>query len=227
MKVCVLFSGGKDSTFALFKALHAGHEVACLLTVKPENPDSFMFHSLNIELTELQAEAAELPLIIVPSKGEKEKEVLDLKQAILELKKSQKIEGVVAGAVASNYQKERVERICKQLKLELVALLWHKNQEKLLKEVLKEGFEVLITGVYAGGLNEKWVGRMLDEKALRELIALKEKFDFSLVGEGGEFETLVVNAPFFKKRLKIVESERHWDGVRGELKIKKAVLVEK
>ncbi len=227
MRVAVLFSGGKDSTYALYLAKKQNHQVISLVTIKPKNPDSYMYHSLNTDLTRQMAEAADLPLVIAETKGEKEKELKELKQVLADLKKQKKIEGVVAGAVASNYQKERLEKICKGLKLKLIVPLWHKNQEQLLKEILKEKFTVIVTGIYAGGLKEEWIGKELDKKNIEKLIQLSKKFRFSLIGEGGELETLVIDCPLFKKKLKIVDAEKKWDGMRGEFIINKVELARK
>lgn len=227
MKLAALFSGGKDSTLALFKAFQAGHEIVSLLTMNPQNLDSFMFHSLNIELAELQAIAMQVPLIIAETKGEKEKELSDLKQVLFELRKQEKIQGVVAGSIASNYQHSRIKKICKELKLKVFAPLWQEDQQKLLEELLHEKFQVMITGVYAAGLNEQWIGRELTAESIEELMALSKKFGFLPVGEGGEFESLVIDCPLFKKKIKILEAEKFWNGIRGELRIKKAELAAK
>lgn len=227
MRAVALFSGGKDSTYSLFLAKKQGNEIASLVTIKSKNPASYMYHSLNIDFVGEQAEAMDLPLIISYTEGEKEKELNELKEVLKDLKEQVGIEGVVAGAVASNYQKKRVEKICRALGLKLIAPLWHKNQEELLKGLIKENFKVIIAGVYAGGLGEEWLGRELDKENVNKLIEVSKKYGFSLIGEGGELETFVTDCPLFKKKIKIAESEKSWDGVRGELRIKKVELVEK
>jgi len=227
MKLAALFSGGKDSVYALLKAIEAGHSIERLVTVRSTNRDSYMYHLPNIALTELSAEALGMPLVIGETAEEKEKELGILEELLSDVKKSAEIEGVVSGAVASNYQKERVDRIAEKLGLESLAPLWHRNERELLEEMIAGGLEIIVAGVYAGGLDEKWLGRKLDSEALAELEKLKEKFDLSLVGEGGEIETLVIDAPMFSKRISIEEAVKEWDGARGELKIKKASLAEK
>ena len=225
MKLAVLFSGGKDSAYALFKAFNAGHGIISLVTIKAKSTDSYMYHLPNIHLTEFAARAMDLPLVIVETPGEKEKELLELEQILRSLKEEKKIEGVLSGAIASQYQKERVDKICQDLSLESVAPLWHKNQLELMNEMLENKFEIIIVGVAAAGLDESFLGRKIDDKLLAELVELNKKYSINIAGEGGEFETLVTNCPMFKKRIKIIETETEWDGSRGELKIKKVELV--
>lgn len=223
MRLGVLFSGGKDSTFALFKALKE-HEVVCLINLKSSNPDSYMFHTPAAELVEKQAEAIGLPLLQLKTKGEREKELLDLKNAIKLAKDSYKIQGLVTGAVASEYQASRIKKICDELKLEVFNPLWHMNQIELLKELVNSNFEVIITGIAAYPLDESWLGRRIDEKMIKELGELQEKFRLNPAGEGGEIETAVLNAPCFKKRIIITSSTKTCNKNAGVLNIKEAIL---
>jgi len=227
MNIAALFSGGKDSTFALYWAMKNGHDVKCLITLKAARADSYMFQVANIDVAKLSAPALGIPIIFEKTSGIKEKELDDLKRAIKKAKEKYKIEGVVAGALASNYQKERVEKICKELGLKVFAPYWHYDEEKYLREILAGGFEVIFTRVAALGLTEKWLGRKLDERAIEDLKKLNQKYGVHLGGEGGEFETLVLDGPIFKKRIKIVESEKVWQRNEGELVIKRAELAEK
>lgn len=227
MKLACLFSGGKDSTYALFKALQEGHEIVSLVTMKSKRSDSYMFHLPNIELTEYSAEALDLPLLFSETSGEKEKELIELEEVLRDLNEREGIEGVVSGAVASKYQKERVDKICEKLNLKSIAPLWEKDEEELMQELLKEKFEVMVVGVAAAGLDENWLGRVLDETALKELAHLKGKYGVSSVGEGGEFESLVLDCPLFKKKLEVVKAEKKWNGIRGEYNISEIKLLEK
>ncbi len=227
MKVCVLFSGGKDSTFALMKAKDEGNEIACLVTIKSRRNDSYMYHLPNIHLTELLAKALDLPIVFAESSGEKEKELIELEKILKDAKNSFKIEGVVSGAIASSYQKERVDKICSDLGLKSIAPLWHRNQKELLEEMIESRMKIIFVGTYAAGLDEKWLGRVLDKNALRDLIEVEKKYKINLSGEGGEFESLVIDCPLFSKKLNVLESETEIKGLKTELKIKKAELAEK
>jgi diphthine-ammonia ligase len=223
MRVAVLVTGGKDSTLALRRVLDESYDVRYLVSMIPLREDSWMFHYINIHLVDLFAEAVEIPLRKAETCGIKEKEVEDLKHLIEKLN----IEGIVSGAIASDYQKTRIDRICRDLSLESIAPLWHKKPLNILNEILDLEFEVIITGVYANGFNKEWLGRKIDEDAIKDLIELNREYDVSLVGEGGEYETLVLDAPFFKKRIKVIKAEKVWENQSGYFLVTKAKLENK
>ncbi len=223
MRVAVLATGGKDSALALYRVINKGYEVKYLVSMIPLKEDSWMFHYPNIHLVDLFAEAVEIPLVKAETSGIKEKEVEDLKRLIEKLD----VEGIVSGTIASNYQKTRIEKICKQLKLKSITPLWHENLLDVLKEILDLKFEVIITGVYAYGFGREWLGRKIDEDTVEALMELNRQYNISLVGEGGEYETLVLDAPFFKKRIKIIEAEKIWENQSGYFQITKAKLENK
>jgi len=203
MKLAVLFSGGKDSTFAAWIARSQGYTLSCLVSVISENPDSFMFHTPSILRVEKQADSMKLPLIIQETKGEKEKELEDLEAALATAVKKYGIEGVVAGAVESVYQASRIQRICHKLGLECFNPLWQKDQFALLEDLVKEGFEAVLVGVFAYPLGESFLGRKIDTKFIKEMKELNEEYKINPAGEGGEFETFVLNCPLFKKKLEV------------------------
>lgn len=223
MRVAVLATGGKDSALALHKALKKGYEVAFLACMIPAREDSYMFHYPNIHLIDMFAEAAGIPLVKAETSGLKEVEVEDLKRLIAKLD----VEGIVSGAIASNYQKTRIEQVCKQLNLECVNPLWHEDPQTILKEILDLKFDVIVTGVCAYGFDASWLGRRIDEETVNALIKLNRQHGVSLVGEGGEYETLVLDAPFFKKKIRIVEAEKIWKNQRGYFLVRKAKLENK
>lgn len=226
MKIATLFSGGKDSTMAVYKAIEAGNDVECLVSMISDNPHSYMYHVPNIHLTQLSSEALEIPLIKGVTKGEKEKELEDLKLVLKELKQK-KIVGIYSGAISSTYQKSRIDKICDELGFKSCTPLWHMDPKEYLKELIKLGFEVIITSVSAEGLDESWLGRKIDENLLDELTNLNEKYGIHMAFEGGEAETLVLNCPIFKKSIKIIKADKIWKKDSGFLSIKKAVLEEK
>lgn len=223
MKLAALFSGGKDSTYAIQEAIKQGHEVAYLATVSSENPESFMFHTINIGLTFMQSRCMGIEFVSKRSEGEKEDEVHDLEILL----KGLNIEGVVCGAVASNYQKERVEKVCKKLGLKLVVPLWGNDPEELLTNMVKDGFEILIVNVAADGFDESWLGRKIDEKTIKDLKKLNEKFGVNMVGEGGEMETFVLDCPLFKRRIVATKTEKTWKDNNGKYIIKDAKFEDK
>jgi len=225
MKAAVLFSGGKDSCRTVHWCLEKKYDIKCLVTMIPEREDSWMFHFPNILLTELSAEAIGIPLVSKETSGVKEREIKDMEKVLKVLD----IDAIACGGIFSNYQKTRIEKVCKKLKLKLLTPFWHANPEQFLKETIDLGFDVRIIGVYAEGFDESWLGKKLDKKTVNELISLNKKHGISIVGEGGEYETLVVDGPLFNKKIKITDSEKIWakKTQSGYLKIKKAELTEK
>jgi ABC transporter with metal-binding/Fe-S-binding domain ATP-binding protein len=227
MRLAALFSGGKDSTFALLKAMKQGHEIKYLVTLFPQREDSWMFHYPCVEQTRLQSKALGIRQIIQKTAGEKEKELDDLRKVLIKIKP--KIDGIVSGAVASKYQKNRIDKICEELGLESIAPLWGRNQEELLNEEIRSGLDIIITSVSTAGLDKSWLGKRIDAMVIDELKQLHEKYGLNLVFEGGEAETLVCDAPIFKKRIEIQDFKTLWDNrtSSGYIKIGKAVLVDK
>ena len=226
MKVAVLFSGGKDSSYALMKSKEF-HEVTCLVTLISENKESYMFQTANIGITALQAEAIGLPIIQRNTKGEKEAELEDLKSALREAKEKFQIEGVVSGALRSTYQAGRIQKICSDLDLWCFNPLWLKDQVELLNEIVEKDFKAIISGVFAFPLDEEYLGKAIDKDMITKLFQLNKQYQLNPAGEGGEIETTVLDAPFFKKRIEITESKADFKDNSGVFEIKKARLVEK
>ncbi|MBZ9570887.1 TIGR00289 family protein [Methanobrevibacter sp. TMH8] len=226
MKVAVLFSGGKDSTMACYEAINNGDEIAYLLSIESKNKESYMFHVPNIHLTELIAEAIDIPIIKAKTHGIKEKEVDDLKYN-LSILKDKGIEGIYTGALYSVYQKSRIDKICEDLGLKSISPLWNVNEEEYMNRIIDLGFEIIISGVFAYGLDESWLGKKIDKNLIEDLKTIKEKYGINIAFEGGEAETLAINGPIFKKKIKIDEAEIIWNVDNGIYNIKKASLVDK
>jgi diphthine-ammonia ligase len=226
MKLGILFSGGKDSILALHMA--AKHEtVACLITLVSVNKESYMFHTPNIALTKLQAEALGLPLVTRVTEGRKEEELEDLELAIIDAKRQFQIEGIATGAVESVYQSTRIQRICHRLDLWCLNPLWKRNQRELLEELIQKRFSVVISGVFAYPLDKSWLGKEIDADVVSRLVELEKEFGISPSGEGGEIETTVLDASMFKKRVEIVDYVVEAKGNSGVFNITKARLVPK
>lgn len=216
LKIAALFSGGKDSVYCLYQSQKAGHVIQYLVTAYAKK-DSYMYHVPAIKVTELAARAMEIEQIRFYVHGEDE--IAPLKEALTGLE----IDGVCAGAVASNYQRTRITKICDQLGLEPIMPLWHKDPVGILNQMIDDGFEILIVGVAAMGLGEYWLGQVLGRSNVDEFLEVCRKNRIHPLGEGGEYETMVLGGPHMKGKIH-VEFEKMWYGASGELEITKAWL---
>jgi len=223
MRVSALFSGGKDSTYALYLMQQQGWDVVSLLTVIPKASDSYMFHYPNIRWTKLQAESMNIPIRYKESSGLKEEELKDVEELMAE----EDADGFVCGAIASDYQWSRLNEIAHRLGKPMYAPLWRKDQLTLLEDMVHAGFKFMIAGVYAEGFDEGWLGKVITSHSIKELEKLREKHRISVTGEGGELETFVLDGPNFSKSIQIEEAQTNWSRHSGNYTIKKASLEEK
>ncbi|MDR2623351.1 MAG: TIGR00289 family protein [Methanobrevibacter sp.] len=227
MNSAILFSGGKDSTMALYSSILNGDDVKYLLSMKSLSDESYMFHVPNIDLSGLIAEALDIPHITVTTDGKKEEELTDLEKGLIKLK-NKGVESIYSGALFSTYQKTRIDCLCEDVGLKSIAPLWHTDPEEYMRNIVNLGFKVIITEVSAEGLGKSWLGREIIHGTIDELVAIKNDVcDINLCFEGGEAETLVLDGPIFKKKIKVVESETVWKHDTGVYNIKKAILENK
>ncbi|WP_416839269.1 diphthine--ammonia ligase [Haloferax sp. DFSO52] len=228
-----LFSGGKDSSWALYRALEEGLNVTHLLTVHPSD-DSYMYHVPATDLTALAAESIGVELIDVhpgdleatdaTDSGEQgDAELEPLEAALSELQSEIDLAGVTAGAIESEFQTNRIQGMCDRLGIDLFAPLWQEDPRELGEAMIDAGFEIMLIQVAAHGLDESWLGRTLTSDALDELEELNEKYGVHILGEGGEFETFVTDGPHMDRPIEL-EYETEWEGTRGRLRITDAYL---
>ena len=230
-----LFSGGKDSSWALYRALSAGLNVSRLLTVHPEE-DSYMYHVPETRLAGLAAESIGIELVEVDpgdldagdvddagAQGDRELEPLEAALAELDSELDGGVAGVTAGAVESEFQTSRIRGMCGRLGIDLFAPLWGGDPDDLAETMLDAGFEIRIVQVAAAGLDESWLGRRFDAGALADLRVLNEEYGVHVLGEGGEFETLVTDGPHMARPIEL-SSETVWEGIRGHIRVTDARL---
>ena len=226
MRVAALFTGGKDSTYSSFLASKE-NKLVCLMNMYSENRDSYMFHTVADSLLQLQADSMSLPLERHKTAGVKEEELSDLREFILEMKEKYAIDGIVSGALASEYQYNRINTILKELSLKSITPLWHVDVEEYLNNFIRDGFRAVIVSVSADGLDESWLGKEINGETLPKLVELSRKYRFNLGFEGGEAETAVVDGPIFKYGIKIGKSDVVSDDGKHYLEIKSAEKIEK
>ena len=230
-----LFSGGKDSSYACWLAMERGLDVAGLVTVHPQG-DSYMYHVPATDLAALVAESMGLPLYEVEpddfdaeaaadagAQGDAELEPLEAALHDLAGEVEGGLEGLTVGAVESEFQASRIEAMADRLDVDVFSPLWQRDPETLGREMVDAGFEIRIVRVAAAGLDESWLGRRLDHDALDELVGLNEEYGIHVLGEGGEFETLVTDGPHMDRPIRVA-AETEWDGTRGTLRIEDAWL---
>ncbi len=226
-KLALLMSSGKDSMYAMQVMKSRNYDICCLVSIIPENPDSYMYQKPVLKVISAQAKALNLPLIKVKTKGEKETELLALKKGMA-LAKKKGAEGVITGATYSNYQRERIEKTAQMIGLQVYSPLWQINQISLLKNLVRFGFKVIIFKISAFPLTEKHLGRILDSSLISELQDIADKYPgFNPAGEGGEYESIVLDCPLFSKQLEIKFSKKMLSENTGFLEIKKVALKNK
>lgn len=221
MKILALVSGGKDSIYSLCKLKDEGHEIVAILHMRSteEYSDSYMFQTVGSEIAELMGECLACPIFISSTKcnsistsldysmtvGDEVEELFD---AVSNILKNIQFEAICSGAILSNYQKRRVENICKRLNLESIAPLWKREQKELLKETIDYVIDARIVKIASPVLKKSCLGM-----TLREIYDYLENIDYpyelNFCGEGGEYETAVFDCKHFKKSItfeKIIEN---------------------
>jgi diphthine-ammonia ligase len=224
--LAALYSGGKDSNYALYQAVKRGFRIACLLSLRPANVESLLFHYPNSGLTYLQAESLGMP-ILMRDVGVEQDELGALSALVAEAKIRFRVAGVITGAVKSKYQMDKFGQVFERNGLESINPLWGADEESYLRSLVPEGFKAIITRVAALGLGDDWLGAELDAKRIENLISLAHKYHFNPSLEGGEGETFVLDMPLFRRRVEIIETEKRWERGEGTLNIKKAILRDK
>ncbi len=221
MRVACLVSGGKDSMLALHRASEE-HQIVCLVSIFSRNPESFMFHTANISMTDVIAGCLELPIFKIWVSGEKEREVDELADQLSALN----IDGIVIGGIRSEYQRKRFQKVADTLGVEMIAPLWHVDEDKIMTEVA-ERFSAIIVKVSAMGLDESFLGRRIDSDLIERLRELNRKYGVNMAGEGGEFETLVLDAPLYKRAIEVSEWSLKRENMVSQIEIRDYRLIEK
>ena len=228
-RFCSLLSGGKDSNYALYTALKEGMEPACIITVFPLREDSWMFHAINVDIALLQTKAMGLEdrVVKVEVSGEKEVEVDELEKAVSRALAEKSFDTIVVGAIASRYQYERIRRIAGKLGLEVYAPFWGADQEAYMRRLVDEGFVFILTRIAAAGLPSRYLGRPVTRSIVEEIIERARKYSLNPALEGGEGETIVIDAPHYMDKICIKGKRRSVTEFEHNLVIEKAWLAPK
>lgn len=204
MRVIALLSGGKDSVAAIEVAQGFGWHVVGAIVLRPVSDDAWMFHTPFLDVVQGVADCMGIPLIEAKVRDGEENEVVDLEAAVKAALGQWPAEGLVSGALASEYQRVRIEGVGHRLGLKTFAPLWHKHADAYLRSLLAAGYDIRFTRTAADGVPNSWCGQALDAAKIAAMKAHKARPH--IAGEGGEYETLVVDAPHYRKRLVIDEA---------------------
>ncbi|MGD1837125.1 MAG: diphthine--ammonia ligase [Nitrososphaeraceae archaeon] len=219
LNLAALFSGGKDSTYSIYKAKLNGFKVKCLITIHPKSDESYLFHYPNIWISKFYSEILDIPLIdLEVNSNDLSDEIISLDDAIKIAKEKYQIDGIIHGGISSNFQLRHFKKICSLYEIKIYSPLWHVNEYDYMKELINI-FRIKIVSVSAMGLDYRWLGKCIDKHNFALLSELSKKYKFNIAFEGGEAETLVIDCPLFKKRLEILDSKTTWDGQRGMFEI--------
>lgn len=225
MKLGSLFSGGKDSTYAIYMAKKQGHEITCLLTIVPKSDESHLLHYPNMIWTKLQSNSLDIPQLVIYSDYDgTDNELCALETLLQNAKEQFQIEGLVHGGINSNFQKEKFETTCAKMDLVTISPLWNTDPEKYMLDLLDSRFLFIITSISSDGLDDQWLGKQISKFDIKTLRDLSSKFGFNLNFEGGEAETFVIDCPLFSNPIQINQSKIIWDGYRGRFEILDAEL---
>ena len=228
-RFCSLLSGGKDSNYALYRALLNRWQPTCILIVESERKDSWMFHTIATNMAKLQAEAMGLgdKVHVIKVSGVKEREVEELAKALEGLHHSVGFDVITVGALASMYQRKRIEGIAGGLGVDIYAPAWMVDHEYYMKHLVSIGFKIVIIRISTMGLPHRLLGKILTLKDIEEVVKLSRVHGFHPAFEGGEAETLVIDAPHYHKSLLIEAKTARLGPYESELVILSAALVSK
>ncbi|MFA5761819.1 MAG: diphthine--ammonia ligase [Dehalococcoidales bacterium] len=220
-KAFVSWSGGKDCCLACFKAMNDGLDVRFLLNMATEDGMRSRSHGLSKEVLEMQAQAIDLPLIQrMTSWNDYEQE---FSKVLLELKEQGVTDGIF-GDIDLDEHRLWVERVCQEYGITPHLPLWAQDQSALLREFIDSGFKALIVAVDASVMGEEWLGRVVDANLV---VDLEKAGNITPCGEAGEYHTLVIGGPLFKKDLEVSKAERIMRDNHWFLDIKSVVYMEK
>jgi diphthine-ammonia ligase len=219
MKLIASWSGGKDSCFALHKAIQQGHTIQNLLIMMQDKGKS-NFHMISTELLDAQSEALGIPITKQPTTPETYEQQFT---KALQQVKAKGAQGIVTGDIFDVAQHETgwLERICANVGLTPVKPLWHRDTTEVLDEFINEGFKATVVRVKTALLSNEWLGRQLDKTFFNDL---KKLGTVDLCGEYGEFHTFVTDGPIFKKKIEIQETKTSNINSWGRLEITKFTL---
>ena len=212
MKVSCLVSGGKDSVFALWCALHQ-FEVISLINIQAVASESFLFHIPNTQYVSMMAEMLNLPLLTINTTSmDVTDEISMLSQAFID----SEADAIITGGIRSEFQRYKFNIAALKANMKCFNPLWRLKPRTLMEELLKNHFHIILVSVSAMGFGKDLLGKKLTLEKLTTLRKSKMVSELALTGEGGEYESFVLDAPFFPCRIVVKDAKVHWDEFREE-----------
>ena len=211
-QVFTSWSGGKDGCLAGYRATARGMEIRYLANMVTRNGRRSWSHGLSAELLQIQAQAMGIPLVQKRTTSDNyEAEFINMLRAF----KQEGIEGGIFGDIDFNEHRQWIEKVCQEADINPHLPLWGESQDRIMREFIGLGFEAIVIATRADLLGEEWVGRRIDLDFLEQLDKLRETKEITLCGEAGEYHTLVIDGPLFKKRIEVLETRKvlrdeHW-----------------
>lgn len=203
MQVVVSWSGGKDSCLACYKAIMQGYKVSHLVNFISRQFKRVSFHGTKARLISKQAQAIGLPLAQYTVPPDMSLYEQRFKEAVSALKRKQ-VEGMVFGDIYLQEHRDWIERVCSELGITPILPLWGMAPGHVLSEFIATGFEAIVISANAAIFSEEWLGRRIDHSFLADLKSLSQGREIDACGEQGEYHTLVVDSPLFRKRIQVV-----------------------
>jgi uncharacterized protein (TIGR00290 family) len=213
MKVAGLWSAGKDSSFACYKAISSGYDLSVLFNFTDPDRKNSLSHGLPASLILKQSQLIGIPIVQKAMPKDREAYREEFKALICEWKNKAGIEGVVFGDIYLKEHKEWIDAVCREAEVEPIMPLWGRDTKELILEIIDSGFKSMVVAVKADLLGKEWLGRIIDRKFIEEL-----KPEIDPCGEKGEFHTLVVDGPIFRGQIMILDAQpvfgesfgKHW-----------------
>jgi len=214
MKVISLWSGGKDSCFACYKAKQQGYQIISAVNFTNSDGRDSVSHGLSANIIQRQASLIGIPLLqkAMPQKGYTDA----FKVLVEELKAKEGIEGIVFGDIYLQEHRDWIDKVCGELKMEAILPIWTKDTERLVKEIIDAGFKSIVVSTRKDILGEEWLGREIDYKFINDINAIE---NIDLCGEKGEFHTFVYDGPLFKKPIEFIIGKKSLKNNRWFLEV--------
>ena len=229
MDVAILYSGGKDSTFAIQHAKDKGWNIRYLISVKPTRKDCFLFHFATVEHTKEFAKMLDIPHFYVScSVADPVKEADIVRKVVEDNQGKMKVDSVVLGGTGlQETQLKSIQNALRPLNIDVFAAHAGEDHDLIVQQMLENGYEIMITQIASDGL-KNWLGKKITKENFAQLKKDSIKYGFHIGFEGGYADTLVTSCPLFNKQMAVDEMSTVFeDNYCGHVEINKYRMEDK